>query len=34
MHYTEVKMGDSKDAVKQLEALTGLDLHSKTDSRL
>ncbi|KAK4521365.1 uncharacterized protein ATC70_011980 [Mucor velutinosus] len=34
MHTIQVKMGHSEEAVKQLEALTGLDLHSKLDSRL
>lgn len=30
----EVKMGYSTEAIKQLEALTGLDLHSKNDTKL
>jgi hypothetical protein len=32
--YTEVKMGNSEDAVKQLEVLTGLDLRTNNGSKL
>ncbi|KAG2212619.1 hypothetical protein INT47_000595 [Mucor saturninus] len=34
MHTIQVKMGHSREAVKQLEALTGLDLHSKPGSKI
>ncbi|KAI8889903.1 epoxide hydrolase N-termina [Backusella circina FSU 941] len=34
MKTIQVKMGNSEDAVKQLEALTGLDLHTNNGSKL